>query len=541
MSDPDNFVPSQPDEAHFQICQRAAEALGKILDGNGLKAEQVRLSRHETLVHQVPGYIHVDLKPEVTSRQLKGNSPTGKVLAGKGDVQAEAAGIVRDVANDKNVQEQLLMEIRKDEGKGFGMDPFKVALSALGWDFCVVETCLKCQGQQSVACARCNAQGVTPCATCQGQGYQQCQQCYGSGFYFRGGTERLPCTRCGSQGRMQCMTCQGQRQTRCMICQGQGRVGCTECAQSGYWTNLFHLTFNAEGSFVLDRQQVPPEVLAVIDTIGQRQIATQALAEVFRAGIQPKENAITFPLIAFLPIANAEFSIEGKPYPATVAGLPGRILAMQPVLDTTLKPGINALFKLSKGPMAAQALIETACRYRLIRQVIAGLAHHSKRHVYQQIVKDYPVGISEKYAKATIKYADAAVLAISRGPRMKGLLIGVAASTALSAGYFLGPLRAAVLAAMQQGGNERFMLGVDLAVCALGYIAALFTIKFVASGALKKLLPDNVQSQDRGLPSAGEQGWYALGVTLAVWLGLAFAGPAKPDWVLYLLKLAGHG
>lgn len=540
MSDPDNDVPLQPDEKHFQICQRAAEALGRIVDGNGLKADQIRLARHETLVHQVPGFVQVELKPIVASRQLKGNVPAGKVLGSKGDVMAEAAGIVRDVVRDHNIQEQVQQELRKDEGRGFAMKPFKAPLAATAREFCVVETCLKCGGAQFCPCQRCASQGVVPCQACGAQGYQPCQQCGGSGSFMRGGTERVPCQRCAGQGRMQCLTCQGNRQMRCTICGGQGRIGCTECDQSGYWTTMLQLSFEAEGHFHLDRQQVPKEVLEVIDALGERNLATQGLAEIFRAGVDAKDKFIVFPLIAFLPIAQAEFTIEGKPYNAVVAGLPGRIMSMPPVLDAAVKPGITALVKLSKGPMATQALIETACRYRLIRKALAGLAHHSRRHVYQQITKEYPVALSDKYAKATIKYADEALLAIGRVPRRKGLAAGCAGAAAISAAWFLGPLRTAALQAVG-GANIRLMPALDLAVWLAGFAVALLTIKIMAAGALKKLLPENVQSEERGLPSAGQQGWQALGVTLALWLALAFTAPTRPEWIAALLRAAGQG
>jgi hypothetical protein len=541
MSDQDNYVPAQPDEKHFQICQRAAETLGRLVDGNGLKADQVRLARHETLVHQVPGFVQVELKPGVTSRQLKGNVPAGKVLGAKGDVMGEAAGLVRDFVNDRNIQEQVLQDVRADAGQGFGMDPFKIALPATAREFCVVETCLKCNGAQFCACQRCGAQGQVSCPNCGGEGYQPCQQCSGSGVYMRGGTERVPCQRCAGQGRMQCVTCQGQRQTRCTLCAGQGRIGCTECDQSGYWTNMLQLTFQAEGQFGLDRQQVPKEVLDVIDALGVRNLATKNLAEVFRAGIDARDKLITIPLIAFLPIAQAEFSIEGKAYPATVAGLTGRILAIPPVLDAAIKPGISALVKLSKGPMAAQALIDAACRYRIIRQALAGLARGSKRQVYQQIVKEYPVGLSDKYAKALVKYAGAALLAIGRAPRMKGLAIGCAGAAALSAAWFLSPLRAGAATGMAQAGHLRAMPAADVMIWLAGYAAALLAVKLAAAGALKKLLPENVKTEGRGLPAAGQQGWQALGVTLAIWLALAFTAPARPEWIAALLKAAGHG
>ncbi|MEZ0224769.1 MAG: hypothetical protein ACAH83_09470 [Alphaproteobacteria bacterium] len=538
MSDPDK-VPQQPDEIHFQICQRAAEALGRLVDGNGLKADQVRLARHETLVHQVPAYIHVELKPDISKKQYKGNVPQGKVLGGADGVHMEAAGLVRDFVKDINVITQIVQEVKQDEGKGFGMEPFTVDLPATAKEFSVVEKCLKCNGNQFYTCARCHSQGQVPCPGCNAQGYSQCPQCFGAGQQNLAGGGRGPCTRCNAQGRIQCLQCSGQRNLKCTGCNGQGRIDCTECDRSGFWTNVYRLKFHADGEFVLDRQQVPPDVLAVIDTLGVRNLAIKGLAQIFRTGIESKEKFVTIPYLAFLPIAQAEFTVEGKPYPAMIAGLPGRIMSIQPVLDTAIKPGINALYKLSKGPMAAQALVDQACRFRLIRQVLTGLTKQSKKQVYQQLTAEYPVGLSDKYAKAAVRYANDAVLAIGRGPRLKGLIAGTAGAAILAAIYFMGPIRPQLKQSMVETGHKNHMFLPDLAVWGLGYLIAFYAIRVLAAGGIKKFLPDDVQSSSKGLPSAGEHGLYAIGATLAVWVAMAFASPSKPEWALALLNM-GH-
>ena len=48
---------------------------------------------------------------------------------------------------------------------------------------------------------------------------------------------------------------------------------------------------------------------------------------------------------------------------------------------------------------------------------------------------------------------------------------------------------------------------------------------------MKTLLPEEVQSEARGLPSAGEQGWMALGVTFVAWFVLAFLANPVPEWL----------
>jgi hypothetical protein len=524
-------IPDEPEEAHFQISQRAAEALGRLVEGNGLKAEQVRLARHETLVHQVPGFVQIELVPEILTQQHRGNLPRGKAVLGQEVVEQEAAALLPQLAVDETVLSQLVEQVSKDDGRGFGMKAFQLKLQAGAAEYSMVRRCPRCNGAAAYNCARCSAQTTVVCGGCNGQGAAPCQQCHGSGQYQRGDGQRVSCLRCNGQGRMICQTCNGQRRTKCPLCNGLGRTPCDDCNRTGFLTDIYSLSFRADGKFQLDRQQVPQNVLDIIDKLGVRRIATQKLVQVFRIGVSGKDRVVTVPLLAFLPIAQAEFTIEGKPYAASIAGLPGVILSIPPLLDNAVKPGLGALYKLSKGPMATGALIEQACKYRLVRQTLTGLTHHPKRQVFAMLQKEYPVGLSEKYAKAAVQYADRALLAMGRTPRLQGLALGTLAAGAIAAAYFFY-VRA-------QLNNPAPAL--DFAVWGLGFGAAFMIIRLMAAEALKNILPDSLKTAEKGLPSAGEQGYYAIATTLVAWLAAAVLAPAahRPFWVAQLLKALG--
>ena len=52
------------EEVHRAISQKAVGVLGGMIDGNGLKAQQVLLVRQETEIHLIPAAISVTLKPD---------------------------------------------------------------------------------------------------------------------------------------------------------------------------------------------------------------------------------------------------------------------------------------------------------------------------------------------------------------------------------------------------------------------------------------------------------------------------------------------
>lgn len=540
MSEPD-LLPEEPSEEHFQIGQKAADHLGKLVDGNGLKAEQVRLGKHETLVHQLSGFVHIALKPDVVKGQVKGKRAYGQVLGSEAEVMGQAEGLAQGFIAEKNVQIELLQLLDKEPGRGWGIKPFMHPLAVTKKEFSVVDQCTKCSGQTYYNCTRCMATGFEPCIPCGGAGTIPCNVCFGQMQMQMPDGSRGPCNRCAATGRIPCNTCQGHKRIQCTLCRGDGRVGCTECDQSGYWTHTYEMSFHAEAEFDLDRQQIPPDVLEIVMRLGIKELATEGHAEIFRLIQNPEPKFLVVPYIAFLPLANAEFTVEGKQYPSGVAGLTGRIMGIDPVLDPVIKPGINALAKLSKGPLATESLITQACKYRVLRHIISRLSHHTKRNVYQSVLRQYPLVISDKYVKVSINYAHLAILALSKGPRFKGMLVGTVFAAALCAAYFLGPLHGMAGNAVAQAGKSAHMvLGIDVGVLVASYFAAWITIKVFAATALKKLLPEEVQEKDKGLPAAGEQGWYALLTTVTVWTICAFFATQKPEWVASILQMIGR-
>ncbi|MBI1215737.1 MAG: hypothetical protein GC185_07960 [Alphaproteobacteria bacterium] len=535
-------LPDQPDERHFEIAQNAAERLARQLDGNGLKAEQVRLGRHETLVHELPGQMIVALKPDIATAELKGKTPRGEVLRTRDEVMARAEGDVEGYLADANVHAELQQEMDRDAGRGFGKPDYRQALQCARNEFSIVDKCSRCNGETTLDCNQCGHTGHVPCPQCNTVGTVQCPICYGTGQQDAPGGGKMDCKRCFGKRLVTCPNCQGQRQMRCLNCNGLGQVNCVDCGRSGYATHLFQVSYHAECGFQLERQFIPQEVQEVVDALGVRNIATEGHAEIFRMNPQIENNRIVFPFTAVLPTARADFQVAGKTYPATVAGLHSRLLEIEPMMDKLIKPGINALFKLSKGPMASEALIDAACRYKVIRFALSGLMGHSKRQIYARITKEYPAILTEKYAKATVQYSEVAMLAIAAAPRKRGFIIGAVIAGALDAGWYLGPLRAQAVAAMTAAGKAAQVPAADGAVWLAGFLATFFTIKVLAGRALKDLLPENVKNeQKQGLPPAGALGYWALPLTAAVWLALAFFAHPHPGWIDMILdKLHIH-
>jgi len=530
---------------HRSIAKKAVENLGRMVDGNGMKADQIRLSREETRIYSIPAYIAVKLTTEVLKKRVQGKAIQGMEVATQAEAMDTAEGLIKTMLKDFDVQRQISEGLKKDPGRGFGMDQLIILLPAQRKDFSAITPCPKCSGEAFVSCARCNGSGNIPCTTCMGTGSSPCQKCQGMGRVQDQTGTFVPCLPCQNTGRILCQSCRGQRFLVCTTCRGQKRVGCAECKQTGSFTEIYQVDYKAECTFEADWRDVPNDAKVAAHKLGLRALAIENHAEILwqpleARSLENRPDAIYVPCIAFLPVAKAEFSApDGHIYPALVAGLRGRILEIEPVLDPYVKPGISALMKLAKGPLARQALIDTACKYRLIRQTLAGLARSSQKTVYQQLCKNYPLMLSDKYARATVKYAASAVAALSAGPRYKGLAAGTLLATLPAALYYLTPLRHILLTQMMQRYMEPYILAPDIAVWLACWGIAVYTIRLVTSISLKKMLPDSVPLDKGGLPAAGLQGLAALLTTGLVWFAIAARAAEKPVWVMHILKLFG--
>ncbi len=532
-------LPAEPAEEHFQIPQKGLKDLANMMDGNGVKLEQVRLNRHDTQVHLVHAQLVIELKPDMTVNQRSGNQPSGKAMPTKEAVMQEAAAHGQTLVTNGAVQIEIGEVIDKKPGRAFGEKAFRFKINGAHEIYSVVDKCLKCNGATTNPCGTCHASGTAPCTGCAGQGYTQCPVCYGTGQQQRADGSRVPCTKCNGTSRTMCMTCNGSKTLRCAVCNGNGRTSCTECDRSGYWTHIYEANWHAEVTFELNRKETLPEVVEVCELLGLQKIATEGHAEILRLVPEVSVDKLIFPFVALLPVAQVEFSVGGKMHPAVIAGLHGKIIEIEPLLDTLTKPGVSALVKLSKGPLAAAALVASACRFKMIRQVLAGLAHHSKGYVYAKLMREYPRLVTDKYAKATIRYADMALLALAEGPRWKGLAAGTGVSAILFGAYFMTAARESLHGALVSQKLEKHMLACDVVLWAVGCGIAFLAIKLFAASALKKILPANVQVDDRGLPAAGRQGWIAMPVVFVVWLGIAFAAAPRPDWLSLILQKLG--
>lgn len=290
--------------------------------------------------------------------------------------------------------------------------------------------------------------------------------------------------------------------------------------------------YTAEARFTLWRQSADVVALAAAEKLGLSALADDSLGDVFIMPLAADGPRLKADCAVFLPVSKIEFSLEGRFFPAVAAGRHGQIVDMDPVLDRWLKPGIAALLKLSRGPLAVDALAATAFKYRLIRQTLQALLHQSRKAVYLQLQHDYPLGVSDRYLRACIKYSSGAFEALTRSNRRQSLTLALLTTAVICALFYLLGLRSMLITALGQTDTPAWLALDILLWGALSGVGILLIRR--RAGLHLKLRLGTTQPPAQ-LPAAHQQGRLVIIYSALIFVVLAFVAPAKPVWAAVII------
>lgn len=311
----------------------------------------------------------------------------------------------------------------------------------------------------------------------------------------------------------------------CTACTGKAQTSCTMCGGSGSTTTTLTVRYSAEISFTLWRQGADMTALAAAEKLGIKKMASDNLADIFILPLVADGTRLKSSCVAVLPLAKIDFSLEGRFVTAVVAGKKGQIVSLDPILDKFIKPGVAALLKLSRGPLALDSLVSMAMKYRLVRQTLQSVLIYPRGTVYKQLQRDYPIGVSDKYLRAAVKYASSAIDALMIEPRKQGLRLGFVLSLIVSAVYIyaLRPLIADTLLAIGSDGVVLTLLSL-LTVILIRKRAATRIVAMTRAPRAPSVLP----------PAKGE----GMRAPVMVVLAFVLAGLCLPMRPAYLNSVA---
>ena len=514
-----------------------------VIDGNGATREQMRSNTYDGALFNIPVQVAITLGYQKKEHVKPGLNKTQGTLYQNAEeaqtaIKTYQGSLVGDTANAQKITDIVKAALKDNH---FRMEEATLPLSALSQEFTIYQPCQHCHETGNVSCKR-----------CFGKGYEQCAQCYSKG--------QIPCPHCKSTGQVktpqgmdQCTYCHGDRvmpcphchqkgEVQCRICNTKGKTACPQCkGQKGASTTLTILP-QAMLKFIYPKNGLPKRLIQLLKqhklkltdyadinfvqtgpgTQSPAQVAppdennhkpgSQQSAEdkvIEQAEEKEKPEHYTLHYTLRIPYAELGFSIQDEDYKCYGFGNNIAVESDEHFLDHLIVQGLRDLKDATDKTKPATLHLKRAAKFKIIREGVYLAAKMPLKRAALILIKNHKVGTEKETLIGIVKYADKALQAMTKGPRIKGKIIGLAAATTLFILYFL------FLTFMRSAGNIGNPLALtvlDSLMFGLGIGVAVTVTQMAAKSTLHGLLQTIIPGKDiSGLtPKIGQSANYIL-------------------------------
>ena len=538
----------QKEEVDPTLLEAALELLRSIGRGNGIKREDASFVSFEGEVLHFELFERFVIEPRVGEKLVCGKE-NGEVAGSQQDARNRVQGAITRAARNPDVRKNTIDILKKKPDLGIGHDDQYIGLDRLRQTFVVHELCNVCSGSMRNICQSCQGNGKTHCTKCRGEREIICPACLGRKF------ETTPrgqqnCFRCKGRGKIQCDMCKHMGFIQCKTCNATGQVSCKSCAGTGWHSHMTHLDMRAHSHFHYDREKFPPELPPLIDTLRSALVTEKHCEAVINEETvrareldnASKPDEYFIPYNVRLPWGEIKFTLKGEEISAKLFGFQPSLVHAPPFLEVTAATGLRSLLEAAKHPGNVAGKIREAARTRCVAESVLAAAQLTPRRGLDYMHKKYPFGLKAETIREMLSHADTALKRVTKIPRIAGLFVGLAAAAALYALYYIGPGRAIMVSYLPTDAARGL---ADLGMGVAGALAALYSVKLCAAGALNKAIGKLLPPEKRGklLPKAGQGAlWAFAGCFISYFTILEYAvlqGAETPAWFAVILHLAG--
>ncbi len=473
------------------VIARAVEQLRAVAKGNGIISGQINAGEVKGETLNFEGLAFFKIEPKIGEKRVPGKQQ-GQVLGSAAEMRQKMQAAQEKAADNPDVRKHTVQVMRKRRDLGFMVQGQYVALDKLRQNFVVHEGCAPCGRDGKIKCNACAGRGKTPCKKCFGTKEMPCPLCRGSKVM---GTPRgqVPCTRCHGRGRAPCTQCQRTGLQRCPACKAAGSTACQNCNGTGWHSLVGVLDVKAKGTFDFDRSRVPPDIVAKIEEMGPRLVLEKhADVRIIEDEVRARELAqIAKPgeyIVAYhvrLPVGGIAFTMPKKQDIAgTLFGMHPLLAGVPPFLEPGLMPAFEALDDAARGKGGR---LREATKSRFVGEALLTALRHPRKKAMRMLQKRYPVGINETRIFNTLLAAEKVTKAIITVPRAMGLAAGSILAGVLFAGYFIGPGRSTLRAAIPDM-QAQVAMAMDVGVLLAGCAMAVLIAQSLATNGVRKAL-----------------------------------------------------
>lgn len=416
-------------------------------------------------------------------------------------------------------RDEVIAEIDKLPGKGWGAEPMRIILDDRSEWLSVTEICPGCHGRGGESCQQCRGSSVQRCHVCGGQRQERCAYCNGSGRL----SDDSSCQSCSATGWLQCRQCSGRGEYACSACGGRGNLSCRQCKGAGKTTIEVKLTYGADALFKAGSGvEVLPAIRRCLDRIGVASLAQGHAAISFDPVPGESEDTLALSYTASFPFAGMQMLFGKKKATIVAFGNKAMLLEVPPFLDSAAKTALASLEGTHDLSHALQRvrgvqICDTALKLLLTHKTAA-----------DDLLRQCPVGLSKDMAETVMLTFSAALRRMTERARLLGALLGLVAGLVVAVVPLVLPQITQLPLALRLVAEIVFpLIGGWLLVAIIGQ-AGRYALK-------QTFVDDQLALHQR----SGKIG-YAAGVLYTLlFVLLSLFGHFKPAWVHLLLKAYG--
>lgn len=507
------------------VVEKGMERLHAVIKGNGLKKSSMTLDKCEGRVLEFQARNRFKIEPTISEKQTTGREQ-GEVCGSAADVKSRIQNEIETLGQNRDIKKYTIKQLKDRKDKGFGVPHQSIKLDKHKHRYVLHESCNICRGDGKIECKHCKGKGREVCNRCHGDRFMVCNMCRNTGVMNTANGQQQ-CTECRGEGRIPCRYCNQSGQQQCSMCKSTGQLGCQECNQSGWRSKVTAVQFKAVNSFEYDKENLPAEVIAVIDDLGPELISdNHAEAKIIEDISRDKEidqkgreNEYVIAYDVSLPWGELFAKMKTMPVRGNIIGYQGELLFVTPFMERLTAKPLGDIHAMAASGHITQAKLKAISRFRIVREALFAAARLSPAKARAYMEDKYPFGFDPGKLEKTIAASDRILKLITKAPRQKGMIAGVGVSALLFAGYFFGGVPGLL---QDNVGGTGISLIADLLMLAVGCGLTVLTIKAVAQKALHEMIGQFLPEKARkGLsPKTGKAGLYGLLITAALFFVL---------------------
>jgi hypothetical protein len=525
------------------VRDKAIGQLHDLLKGNGVSTDKLEYETIEGGLYQLEGYSRIEISYSRTQGQSgrKNRKESYQKVESREALEDAIEAARRELCEKSDKRKLIVKKLLQTRDQGFNPDGYRLDLGDFNCNFVLPSECEACHQYGSVTCQGCQGSKQIQCRKCHGATQITCPQCQGSAF-VQGPNGRQQCQQCGGQGQVHCDKCRSSGRIACPKCSAQGRKTCQQCGGTGWHEEITHIAFYAETRLEYDTHTLPRGLVRILHKKAGDLAAGQALnLNVEEGSDQNAAYTIYVNYTGYIPYGKLHMRLKDKHLSALVYGHDARLDEVPPFLEHCCSTGIKELQKAADTPGEATTALETAGRYRLLRQALILSSQYKPRLALDKLAEQYPHGMRQATRKGIVVKSDQALRNVTKRPRLIGLLIGLVLSASVITGYYFK-------VQMHLPFTAPWKLGmVDLALVGLCCLLTSASIHLLAMRGLRrvfthiagneygavKLQPKLDLSINTGVSAT-------LGLYLAIVLTLAVISDKAPYWAKTALANLGE-